>query len=464
MTVKILSFVNHIPPADGIETSIEQAFAWGVDVVVAQGTGSDWGPYFLGSGFSPAANVAENVRPYVRAAVRHGVPFIFSFGTAGGDIHLDRVLGKFNEVCAEEGWQIRVGVIHSELDKQYLLQRIADGSSMVPVTAGAPLVPELTAREVRDAERIVALIGPEPVMTALSEGVEGVITGRALDIGLYMAFPMLEGLPIATAAFAGKLLECGGLALSPGDSAQCIWAELDDDGLEVRSPNPALKATVQGMVSHTFYERSHPTREENPGGTLDLGSATYTPTELGVRCAGARWIPAPYTVLLEGAHRTGFRAISMFGVREPALLAQIREWTGSAERTTRESPRFAAHFESGRARMTTRVFGLDGVLGPLEPNHTVTGHEASVILDVVAETRELAEEIAYFGFIRLYIGPYPERKTTAGNAAAPFMPVVIPVSEVYEFSIYHLLELEDPGAPFPVVVESFPRAVAEVSA
>ena len=57
--------------------------------------------------------------------------------------------------------------------------------------------------------------------------------------------------------------------------------------------------------------------------------------------------------------------------------------------------------------------------------------------------------MAYFGFIRLFIGPYPGRKTTAGNAAAPFMPVVIPVSDVYTFSIYHLLPLADPVAPFP---------------
>ena len=48
----ILSVVNHIPPVAGIEKSIECALGWGVDVIVAQGTGSDWGPYWLGSGLS----------------------------------------------------------------------------------------------------------------------------------------------------------------------------------------------------------------------------------------------------------------------------------------------------------------------------------------------------------------------------------------------------------------------------
>jgi hypothetical protein len=111
--------------------------------------------------------------------------------------------------------------------------------------------------------------------------------------------------------------------------------------------------------------------------------------------------------------------------------------------------------------VATRIFGLDGVLGPLEPNTEVTGHEACVVLDVVARDRALAEEAAYFGFIRLFIGPYPGRKTTAGNAAAPYMPVVIPVSDVYTFSIYHLLPLADPLQPFAATRQRFPAARLE---
>jgi hypothetical protein len=101
--------------------------------------------------------------------------------------------------------------------------------------------------------------------------------------------------------------------------------------------------------------------------------------------------------------------------------------------------------------------GLDAVLGELEPNDHVTGHEAGILIDVVAATEELAREACYYAFIRMFIGPYPGRKTTAGNAAAPIMPVVVPVSEVYQFSIYHLLPLDDPLGPFAATVTTFPR-------
>jgi Acyclic terpene utilisation family protein AtuA len=455
VSVRILGFVNHIAPARDIEESIARALSWGVDVIVAQGTGSDWGPYWLGSGQQVAANVAQNVRPYLKAAVAHEIPFVFSFGIAGANEHLDRSLAQFEDLCRSEGWDLNVGVIRAELSKDYVRRRIADGTEIRPATVGAGLAPRLSTSDVDTAERIVALLGPEPIMAALDRGVDGVITGRALDIALFMAYPMRNGIPTAVAAHAGKLLECGGLALEPGDSGQCIWAEVDAAGLEVRSPNPHYRATVRGLVSHTFYERAHPTVEENPGGTLDLSEATYTETEHGVRCAGARWIETPYTVLMEGATRVGFRAISLLAVREPGLLDQIRGWTDGAEQDLRSSPRFAEHLVSGRLRVSTRIFGLDGVLGPLEPNKTVTGHEAAVVFDCVAETRHLAEEAAYFGFIRLFIGPYPGRVTTAGNAAAPFMPVVIPVSDVYSFSIYHLLPLADPVEPFPIEVRRF---------
>lgn len=459
--VRILGFVNHIAPGPDIEASIDRAFEWGVDVIVAQGTGSDWGPYWLGSGEMPAADVATNVEPYVAAAVKHGVPFVLSFGIAGANVHLERNLAQFDALCERRGWDLQVGVIHSQLDEQYMLTAVQDGPPVVSAGEDALLPAQLRAADVESAERIVGLIGPEPVMAALDAGVDGVITGRALDIGLFMALPMLRGLPRAVAAHAGKLLECGGLAAEPGDSGQCLWASVGADGFEVRSPSPRHTVSVRSLVSHTFYERSHPALEENPGGVLDLREATYAPTADGVWCEGARWIEKPYTVLLEGATRTGFRAITILGVREPALLAQARSWADSAEAQVRSAARFAKDFDNGRIQLGIRIFGLDGVLGALEPNDHVTGHEASVIVDVVAEDRALAEEVAYFAFIRLFIGPYPDRKTTAGNAAAPFMPVVIPVSEVYRFGIYHLLPLTDPVAPFPFAVERFPGRTLE---
>src|SRR3712207_5299274 len=144
-------------------SEITQALEWGVDVIVAQGTGSDWGPYWLGSGDQVSANQAANVEPYVRAALDHGIPFVFSFGIAGGNVHLETCLRAFDELCARNGWQPRLGVVRSEIGKHYLAAAVADGPPVVPASDGAGHA-DLTLDDVADAERIVALIDRKSVV------------------------------------------------------------------------------------------------------------------------------------------------------------------------------------------------------------------------------------------------------------------------------------------------------------
>ena len=94
---------------------------------------------------------------------------------------------------------------------------------------------------------------------------------------------------------------------------------------------------------------------------------------------------------MEGARREGFRAVSLLGVRQPALLAQARTWADAAEAQLAAAPRFADAFRGGPLSEATRIFGLHAVPGPLEPNKPVAGHEAGVLVDVVADTEELAK-------------------------------------------------------------------------
>ena len=78
MKVRILSFLNHVPATSDPTPMIERAAEWGIDYIVSQGTGKDFGPHFLGSGEQfPVSNFVENIRPYLLAAHRMHVPFRF---------------------------------------------------------------------------------------------------------------------------------------------------------------------------------------------------------------------------------------------------------------------------------------------------------------------------------------------------------------------------------------------------
>src|SRR3954454_6771423 len=209
---------------------IEQAAAWGLDAIISQGTGKDFGPHMLGSGTQfPVRNFKENIRPYVKAAHRIGVPFIMSVGIAGARQQLAECLDAFDEVCPEESLDLQVAVIAGDVAPGFIRKQIEAGVA-IPRMDDHPALPELLRLEDVDATpTIAARRAPEPIMAALAEGVDGVITGRALDVGLFMAPALRAGASKATAALFGKLMECCGVALYPGDPGVTIYGEIDYD-------------------------------------------------------------------------------------------------------------------------------------------------------------------------------------------------------------------------------------------
>ena len=202
--VRILAFVNHIAPVPEIEADDRAGVRVGRRRRRGAGHRAATGAR---TGSAPASR-SRPTRPPTSSPtcaphVEHGVPFVFSFGIAGADPHLDTLPARRSTRSAcRNGWSLR--------RRRRPLRgrpatccwtRIAGGQPVVPRRArcGAVAATDRRRRR-RDAERIVALIGPEPVMAALDRGVDGVITGRALDIGLFMALPMLRGIPTAVAA------------------------------------------------------------------------------------------------------------------------------------------------------------------------------------------------------------------------------------------------------------------------
>jgi hypothetical protein len=113
----------------------------------------------------------------------------------------------------------------------------------------------------------------------------------------------------------------------------------------------------------------------------------------------------------------------------------------------RVADNFRGSLENYRLRFN--IYGRDGVMANLEPNPSTAGvHELGIIIEALAPTQDQADTICSFARSTMLHYGYEGRRSTAGNLAFPYSPSDFHAGEVYVFSVYHLLETEDPAALF----------------
>ncbi|NOY16431.1 MAG: DUF1446 domain-containing protein [Gammaproteobacteria bacterium] len=437
----------------------ERGMGWNPDAIVAQGTTSDGGPAYLGSDDPCGALmvIKEDLTTILLSAKKKNIPFILSCGSpAGSNTELERALEIVNEIAQQNEIHLRVAVIPGELEKDYLKGKISSGTPIRRLANNNALLEYLTEEEVSRSKRIVAQMGPEPIMEALGLDVDGVITGRSLDVGLYMALPLKMGFDKALAAHMGKTSECSSLICEP-QSYDPVFAILAEDHFLVRPTNEFARCTVNSVVSHNFYERSDPIREENPGGILDTSHAVYEQYDSQtVKVSGSQWLPvSPYTLKIEGVSQVGYRTICVCGVRDPILINCIDGFLGEARKAVekRMSPLVAGQ----DYELIFRVYGKDGVLGDVEPVTQTMSHELGIIIEAVSVDEARADSVCQIAVDYMAHMGYPGRVATAANVAFAHSPREHRLGSVYRYNIWHSMELEDPCEPFDIQVREFPK-------
>ncbi|MGE0719051.1 MAG: acyclic terpene utilization AtuA family protein, partial [Alphaproteobacteria bacterium] len=345
------------------------------------------------------------------------------------------------------GHSFRVAVIDTTLDADWLRRRAEK-----EMIAGCQHDRRLTPADVDACVEIVAQIGVEPYIEALRRHKPDIIlAGRSCDNAIFAALPVMLGFPKGLALHLGKILECGGACLEPERGHMSVLGTLGEDGFTVEAADPDMRCTVRSVAAHAVYERTDPMFQAEPGGFLDMRESVLEPMgERGVRVRGSRWIDDEvYKVKLEGSEQIGYRSIFIGGARDPVYIERIDEILGRAREDI-----VAAMARRGLAvgkdfHVTFRVYGKNGVMGRRERAAGPPPHELGVILDIVATTQELAEDICYYGKNFLVWCNFEGRVTTAGNLAYPYSPTILNLGVVYRLRVHHLLPIEDP-AFFPI--------------
>ncbi|MCY4086214.1 MAG: acyclic terpene utilization AtuA family protein [Actinomycetia bacterium] len=417
--------------------------------VIAVDAGStDPGPYYLGAGesFTERIENRKELEILIGAALALGIPLIV--GTAGGcgaRAHVNWTREIVEELAREHAWSFRLAVIQSELSTQVVQEKLAAGA-IVPFDTGE----ELTADAVAASARIVAQMGLEPIAEALRQGSNVILAGRSCDDAIFAALPVLQGFDRGLALHLGKILECGALAAEP-ISMDVMLGTLRADHFELAPGSLQRACTVTSVSAHSLYEREDPFTQSGPGGALDLTRTRVEQIdERRVRVRGTRYTEHDrYFVKLEGARRIGERAISIAGVRCPTMIARIDAVLGEARRRTERYFEDVGVHETDY-RLEFHAYGRDAVMKELEPNRLGAAHELGLVIEAVADTAELAKTVCHHVAGALLHLDYPGQFNNAGNLAFLYSPSEIVVGDVYEFSVYHLMEVDDPLEPVQI--------------
>ncbi|MBW1695633.1 MAG: acyclic terpene utilization AtuA family protein [Deltaproteobacteria bacterium] len=412
---------------------------------------TDVGPFYLGSGnMGPGTLSAKrDIELLLLASRKLGVPLIIgSAGTAGGEPHLQKTLKLVHEVAAIHGLHFQLAVIHAEIEKDLVKKALRAGK-----IAPCGMVPDLTEEDVDQSVRIVAQMGVEPILAAVDRGAEVIVAGRACDTSIFAAIPLMRGYDHGLVMHMAKIIECASICAEPG-GRDPMMGYLYEDAFILESQHPGRKCTAVSVAAHSLYEQANPYRFFEPGGMLDLTNAQFKEIDdRRTKICGAKWVPAEkYTVKLEGAAWLGVRCISMGGVADPIMLSQIEEVTNQMadfikDLLSEEIPPETYH-------INFRIYGKNGVTGPLRSQDEFDPREAFIMVDVVAKNAETARAICGVTRQNLLHFAYPGRLATSGNLAFPFTPPEILVGDTYRFNIYHLMEVDDPLALFPMEVYS----------
>lgn len=326
------------------------------------------------------------------------------------------------------------------------------------ITGCGPVVPPLTVENIETSPTIVAQMGPEPLLQAMTStpDFDILIAGRAYDPAPFIAYCAFQAMKRSDGTFEslgtdilggfthmGKIMECGGSCATPKGRG-AISTMYTDGTFDIKPTDPKAKCTILSVAAHTLYENTRPDILHGPGGWLDLTATKYQQLvdDVSVRVRGATFTfttdtGSPYMVKIEGARHIGFRTLFLGYFKDPILIGQLKDFLNTGrEHVTAQNPPSA-----GAWRIDFHLTGLEEQDG--SPHFIAK--KVFIVGEILAETQELASEVAHSARIYCGHGPYPNQKGTSGNFAMGIGGQLdIPLGECAEFTIYHLINLK-PG-------------------
>ena len=447
-SLKIICPNGHLGFAPIRVESFKLGVAAKPDYIAADSGSDDVGPIPLGSdtSTSPLSWQTHDLEQMLLASRALGVPMIIgSAGDTGSNSRVDLYVRIIRELAAKHRLQpFRLGRVYSAVDKKRVRQAIRSERVI-----GLDAHKDLTESELDATERIVAMAGVHPFIKLIQQGADVIIGGRSSDSCVFAAPAIHHGFPEAQAYYLGKVLECASFCAEPYGGKETVLGEVTADEVLVTAMHPEQRCTVASVAGHAMYERSNPYYEHVAGGTLDMSGCRYEQVaEKTTRITGARFKPAPeFRVKLEGAGKVGERYVGMVGIRDPYTIQNVDQVIAWARDKVRE------RFGDEGYELYYTVYGRNGVMGELEPFKQRPAHELCILVQGVAPSAEMAEEVCMTGTRQMFYARLPEVKGSAGGVAFA-LDEVLRASPAHRWTLNHTLRCEHPMELFATRIET----------
>ena len=446
--IRILSPNGHLGFAPTKEESFYIGAATKPDYYCCDSGSDDIGPTPLGA--DKCASHYEwkkhDLELMLLASREQGVPMIIgSAGDTGSNSRVDMFVDIIKDLAKKHNLpKFRLAYFYSEVDKNYIKEKMNQGIAI----KGLDGRKDLTLEELDRTDRIVAVAGVHPFIKALDMGADVIIGGRSSDCAVFAAPAIRDGFPESLAYYLGKVLECASFCAEPYGAKETVIGTITHEDVKVTAMHPNQRCTVASVAGHAMYERSNPFYEYVAGGMLDMTNCVYEQyDEKTCRITGPKFIPVEgkITVKLEGSGKVGERYIGIAGIRDPYTIKNIDKVIQWARDQVEE------RFAGKEYQLHYRIFGKNGVMGDLEPIKETKSHELCVIVEGVAPTKEMAEEITMIGTRQIFYARLPEVKGTAGTAAF-VVDEVLPASPAYTWTMNHIIPVDDPLELFEIKI------------
>ena len=375
------------------------------------------GPGSLGSDTSASLYTWQkhDLELMLLASRKQDVPMIIgSSGDTGTNSRVDLYVNLIQRLARQYNLApFKLIYFYSEVPKETVRQRMEQGIAI----EGLGERKNLTVKELEQTDRIVAVADVQPFIKALELGADVIIGGRSDHAAVFASAAIYEGFPEHISYSLGKVLDTASICAEPPMANETIIGTITPEDVKVttmRPKQPVLEASIAGQ---SICDHSSPQVFGSPDGKIK--------------------------VTLEGSGKVGERFITIVGIKDPSIIHHIDkviEWVRS---------RIVERFSEKNYQLSYKIYGKDGGLGDLKRVNEIPSHELGIVIEGIAETEQIAEEITVMGSRQLFSTPLPgiqehmETATIVTNG-------VLPAPPAYRWTIHHTLPVDDPMELFEI--------------